>query len=188
MAEWLKAHAWKACVRETVPWVRIPLSPPACLRLWILRVNAGANRPQYSSDFSFELRTSGRQHAAIFLRKAGFSPKLWTPSIRYGSRNANVSNYLCASPERGLWCPFDWRECPISNSPYGGSNPPAPARQCGWIGIEERQGHKSPPVAGFCSSADGLYAPKFADHCPKIRKVSGSFLKYSRFPETAAGD
>src|SRR5215204_4694881 len=28
MAEWLKAHAWKACVRETVPWVRIPLSPP----------------------------------------------------------------------------------------------------------------------------------------------------------------
>jgi hypothetical protein len=32
MAEWLKAHAWKACVRETVPWVRIPLSPPSfCL-------------------------------------------------------------------------------------------------------------------------------------------------------------
>src|SRR5258708_32289654 len=32
MAEWLKAHAWKACVRETVPWVRIPLSPPPALR------------------------------------------------------------------------------------------------------------------------------------------------------------
>ena len=34
MAEWLKAHAWKACVRETVPWVRIPLSPPGiyCVR------------------------------------------------------------------------------------------------------------------------------------------------------------
>jgi hypothetical protein len=31
MAEWLKAHAWKACVRETVPWVRIPLSPPPTL-------------------------------------------------------------------------------------------------------------------------------------------------------------
>ena len=28
MAEWFKAHAWKACVRESVPWVRIPLSPP----------------------------------------------------------------------------------------------------------------------------------------------------------------
>ena len=28
MAEWLKAHAWKACKRETVSRVRIPLSPP----------------------------------------------------------------------------------------------------------------------------------------------------------------
>ena len=28
MAEWLKAHAWKACVGVTLPRVRIPLSPP----------------------------------------------------------------------------------------------------------------------------------------------------------------
>src|SRR5438874_8056384 len=28
MAERLKAHAWKACIRETVSGVRIPLSPP----------------------------------------------------------------------------------------------------------------------------------------------------------------
>src|SRR4029077_7929227 len=28
VAEWLKAHAWKACLRETVTWVRIPLPPP----------------------------------------------------------------------------------------------------------------------------------------------------------------
>jgi hypothetical protein len=28
VAEWLKAHAWKACLRETVTRVRIPLSPP----------------------------------------------------------------------------------------------------------------------------------------------------------------
>ena len=29
MTEWLKVHAWKACVRpKTVPRVRIPLSPP----------------------------------------------------------------------------------------------------------------------------------------------------------------
>jgi hypothetical protein len=32
MAEWLKAHAWKACIRETVSWVRIPLPPPSLLR------------------------------------------------------------------------------------------------------------------------------------------------------------
>src|SRR5437660_616888 len=31
MAEWLKAHAWKACLGETLTWVRIPLSPPEFL-------------------------------------------------------------------------------------------------------------------------------------------------------------
>jgi hypothetical protein len=31
MSEWLKEHAWKACVGETLPWVRIPLSPPTSL-------------------------------------------------------------------------------------------------------------------------------------------------------------
>src|SRR5262245_58575438 len=28
MSEWFKEHAWKACVGETLPRVRIPLSPP----------------------------------------------------------------------------------------------------------------------------------------------------------------
>src|SRR6185436_20005884 len=28
MTEWLKVHAWKACLGETLTWVRIPLSPP----------------------------------------------------------------------------------------------------------------------------------------------------------------
>ena len=28
VAEWLKAHAWKACIRATVSRVRIPLPPP----------------------------------------------------------------------------------------------------------------------------------------------------------------
>src|SRR5476651_225341 len=31
MSEWLKEHAWKACVGETLPRVRIPLSPPSSL-------------------------------------------------------------------------------------------------------------------------------------------------------------
>src|ERR1051326_3055248 len=32
VSEWLKEHAWKACVGETLPWVRIPLSPPTFAR------------------------------------------------------------------------------------------------------------------------------------------------------------
>ena len=39
MAEWLKAHAWKACLGETLTWVRIPLSPPAHSRKYISRRN-----------------------------------------------------------------------------------------------------------------------------------------------------
>ncbi len=29
VAEWLKAHAWKACKGVTLSWVRIPFSPPS---------------------------------------------------------------------------------------------------------------------------------------------------------------
>ena len=28
MPEWSNGHAWRACVLEREPWVRIPLSPP----------------------------------------------------------------------------------------------------------------------------------------------------------------
>ncbi len=27
VSEWLKVHAWKACVDENLPWVQIPPSP-----------------------------------------------------------------------------------------------------------------------------------------------------------------
>ena len=34
MAEWLKAHAWKACIGETLSRVRIPVSPPFKLTVY----------------------------------------------------------------------------------------------------------------------------------------------------------
>ena len=36
MSEWLKEHAWKACVGETLPGVRISFSPPLnlCRARW----------------------------------------------------------------------------------------------------------------------------------------------------------
>ncbi len=33
VAEWLKAHAWKVCIRETVSRVRIPLPPPVNVQI-----------------------------------------------------------------------------------------------------------------------------------------------------------
>ena len=38
LSEWLKEHAWKACVRETVPRVRISHSPPLFLNLFLFQV------------------------------------------------------------------------------------------------------------------------------------------------------
>ena len=34
MAERLKAHAWKACIGETLSWVRIPFSPPLIILIF----------------------------------------------------------------------------------------------------------------------------------------------------------
>jgi hypothetical protein len=43
-------------------------------------------------------------------------------------------------------------------------------------------------MAGFCESASSLRAPKPAAVGAKSPIVSGTFLKYSRFRETGAGD
>ncbi len=39
MAEWLKAHAWKACKGVILSWVRIPFSPPSNTPLFIVLIN-----------------------------------------------------------------------------------------------------------------------------------------------------
>jgi hypothetical protein len=43
-------------------------------------------------------------------------------------------------------------------------------------------------MAGFCQLAGGLQAPNLATSREKSPIVSGGYLKYSRFWETAAGD
>ena len=44
VAEWLKAHAWKACIGETLSWVRIPFSPPIFQYKNVLYSNKFKNR------------------------------------------------------------------------------------------------------------------------------------------------
>ena len=39
VAEWLKAHAWKACKGVTLSRVRIPLSPPLILKIFIIIIS-----------------------------------------------------------------------------------------------------------------------------------------------------
>jgi hypothetical protein len=64
--------------------IPVPLPPPYWPRPRILWMNSRAIEPCNSSDFSFELRTPDRESRLIVLRTARFSPKLWTPFIRYG--------------------------------------------------------------------------------------------------------
>ncbi len=48
VAEWLKAHAWKVCIRETVSRVRIPPPPPFSFRTkpsQLNEVRASARNP-----------------------------------------------------------------------------------------------------------------------------------------------
>jgi hypothetical protein len=73
-------------------------------------------------------------------------------------------------------------------SPFGGSNPPAPAKQSGAQRKCPRYSQKGPPMAGFCELATSLQAPILGILRAKLPIVSGGHLKNSRFWETAAGD
>jgi hypothetical protein len=61
VAEWLKAHAWNACIGETLSRVRIPLSPPLEWRTELsslpdnVAVELGEVAPARASLFVFSL-------------------------------------------------------------------------------------------------------------------------------------
>src|SRR5882672_6223723 len=48
MSEWLKEHAWKACVGETLPRVRIPLSPPVHFHCFSSAFRTKSTRDKFS--------------------------------------------------------------------------------------------------------------------------------------------
>ena len=81
MAEWLKAHAWKACVRETVPWVRIPLSPPPSLGPCNVRRGTGRKSLSKVNHSDGSGCTGDSQVAAFRARRRHFSPELRTSSF-----------------------------------------------------------------------------------------------------------
>src|SRR5216683_667797 len=64
----------------------------------------------------------------------------------------------------------------------------SPANQSGAWKFYTQKSQKCPPMAGFCELAVGLRAPKLAAVGAKSPKVSGGYLKYSCFRETATGD
>ncbi len=81
MAEWLKAHAWKACVRETVPWVRIPLSPPLCPKMSYRGTETCPKTRPFSCIFSLWRSSAVLKMAREWAWRTRFSPNPRTPDI-----------------------------------------------------------------------------------------------------------
>src|SRR5258706_13443780 len=73
MAEWLKAHAWKACLGETLTWVRIALSP---------------------ADLSYQSLNS---HCASCRFARVRCKRAWCALVRSGSR------WMAAAAEEDAW-------------------------------------------------------------------------------------
>src|SRR4051812_25566427 len=95
MAEWLKAHAWKACVRETVPWVRIPLSPPCAIETVDYFSGWSELTPgtDLSTTFSEACKINQLEHltcrrsaaldSKFLVRSIGQNPSLTMPTLEY---------------------------------------------------------------------------------------------------------
>src|SRR5437870_2921574 len=96
MSEWFKEHAWKACVGETLPRVRIPLSPPIRFTRW---------RSERSSAFARLSPRSARIPASL-----GTNPPVKLPNklylvmslILFGSQQSSAAADIVASLEDGL--------------------------------------------------------------------------------------
>ena len=150
MAEWLKAHAWKACLGETLTWVRIPLSPPdslGCREVLRLRVENREKWPQFCNPL-FSNPTGESVYSTLQRALRPFSPKgrraVQFPRLPSGECNAmsirrcSESDLTCERPRAPLEticrCP-DRRNRPLSFTTCLSK----PAR--GWGALVSNVGH-----------------------------------------------
>ncbi len=117
MAEWLKAHAWKACLLERVTWVRIPLSPPRSLDCREFRRYFPKRSANYA-HFSRLLRDKPDrgertdQHAAM-LRRGFFSE-----AMRSSPTSTNATGERLTIRNR-ISCEPDLTSCPVGSGREG---------------------------------------------------------------------
>jgi hypothetical protein len=121
MAEWLKALAWKACIRETVSWVRIPLPPPYS-PVRCTTTGYGENvRTQLRPTFSARFCPLKSPITAGFARKPGLGSRRRRDQDRALDRRSVFANHRRITPVRF--------SCPISRPLSGSSRrAAAPAR------------------------------------------------------------
>ncbi len=87
MTEWPIVLAWKASVRASVPWVRIPLSPPIYARRILNQHGAGVTFRREERWQSGRLRRSRKPLIRVPLIRGFESHPLRQPGLEY-SKNA----------------------------------------------------------------------------------------------------
>ena len=108
MSEWLKEHAWKACVGETLPWVRIPLSPPAFRPIETATALAPLNSP------AGHRRRPRREASCVDVVVSGAVVRLaWQPTyqkaiLRWSiPPETSVAQTQCSGSDQRKWTGVD---------------------------------------------------------------------------------
>src|SRR5271166_1314522 len=115
MAERLKAHAWKACVRESAPWVRIPLPPPRLASILLISCNF-PRRSQYWHTLGHALRRprSPARHASGDFGRASYRTPPRSSPKRCSARFATRPGLSGLEFLTGDW-PACWSEDTLRN-------------------------------------------------------------------------
>jgi hypothetical protein len=95
VAEWLKAHAWKACIRETVSRVRIPLSPPAGRKSRSLAYYFTPKFDEFVASFAGLCTSKPTGASSCALSRAGCRCSL---DCDLGERGANGGDQIWTEP------------------------------------------------------------------------------------------
>src|SRR5262249_18343624 len=100
MAEWLKAHAWRACERVTVPWVRIPLCPlPPQPEVLGDGLSPGIGKRSLPTDEAADALAPKLLHD-ILLRGFGLSGKFGTNRANWECEPWKNAKSCCARSHR----------------------------------------------------------------------------------------
>lgn len=109
VAEWLKAHAWKVCIRETVSRVRIPPCPPSIPQGVDFQGNSSKskayNHPSDTHGGTRLLRwpAPGSIRRAASTGSAGLSWTSFKPCSARASRSRACGHGTRPRPRSGSW-------------------------------------------------------------------------------------
>ena len=82
MAEWLKAHAWKACKQETVSGVRIPSSPHFLSNLDLVKFLESNNCLFHVSRVKKDMETGYVEIRKILKKRTGINGFFYVNCIK----------------------------------------------------------------------------------------------------------